>query len=627
MNRRRGMTAAAVVAAAAAATAGGWWASHDAPAAGAAVNTASSAVPTATATVVRSTITTSEQDSGMLGYAGSFTVYTGLTGTVTWLPATGAVIRPGHRLFAVDGQDVILFAGQRPAWREFAPGMGGGPDVGELQRNLIALGYDPYHAITVNDQYDWATQAAVLRWQAALGLPLAQRDAVIPLGQVAFLPSRVQVAAVNTGTGATVAPGAVVLAVTSTRPVAYVALPTSERSLVRRGETVTVTLPSGVATRPGSQRRHSDRTRSEPGPRRGLAAVLGLAVLRLTVRGHAVRGSDDHGRGRPGPPFRHGRAGPGTRAGRHSHANRTQRARGADQRPAGQAGRRLPGRGGAWPDTAAGDRADGSVRRLQRDCCDQRAGHRRRHQGGGAGAMMTSGPVLELKDVGKVYPATPPVPAVSGVSLTVMAGELVAVVGPSGSGKTTLLHLMAALDRPSSGSVRVAGAEIAAMSDRQLSALRAYRIGVVFQQFFLIDTQTALDNVAAGLLYRGIPAAQRRRRAAGALDRVGLSSRAGHRAQQLSGGERQRVAIARAVVGEPAIVLADEPTGNLDSAASAVVMSDLCRLNMDGTTLVIITHEPGVAAVAGRRIEVLDGRIVADRAVGASEGAREGALS
>ena len=248
MNRTRGMTTAAVVAAAAAATAGGWWASHDAPAAGAAVNTASSAVPTATATVVRSTITTSEQDSGMLGYAGSFTVYTGLTGTVTWLPATGAVIRPGHRLFAVDGQDVILFAGQRPAWREFAPGMGGGPDVGELQRNLIALGYDPYHAITVNDQYDWATQAAVLRWQAALGLPLAQRDAVIPLGQVAFLPSRVQVAAVNTGTGATVAPGAVVLAVTSTRPVAYVALPNSERSLVRRGETVTVTLPSGVAT-------------------------------------------------------------------------------------------------------------------------------------------------------------------------------------------------------------------------------------------------------------------------------------------------------------------------------------------------------------------------------------------
>ena len=248
MKRTRTMTTAAVAAAAAAATAGGWWASHNGQAAGAAVNTASSAVPAATATVVRSTITTSEQDSGTLGYAGSFTAYNGLTGTVTWLPAVGAVIRPGHRLFAVDGQDVILFAGQKPAWREFAPGMGGGPDVGELQRNLVALGCDPYHAITVNDQYDWPTQAAVLRWQAALGLPIAQQDAVIPLGQVAFLPSRVRVAAVNTGTGATVAPGAAVLAVTSTRPVAYVALPTSERSLGRRGKPVTVTLPSGTAT-------------------------------------------------------------------------------------------------------------------------------------------------------------------------------------------------------------------------------------------------------------------------------------------------------------------------------------------------------------------------------------------
>jgi peptidoglycan hydrolase-like protein with peptidoglycan-binding domain len=248
MNRTRSMTTAAVVAATAAATGGGGLAIHDALAAGAAVNTASSAVPAATATVVRSTITTSEQDSGTFGYAGSFTVYNGLRGTVTWLPAAGAVIRPGQRLFAVDGQDVILFTGRQPAWREFAPGMGDGPDVGELQRNLITLGYDPYHAIIINDQYDSVTQAAVLRWQAALGLPLAQRDAVIPLGQVAFLPSRVRVAAVNTGTGATAVPGATVLAVTSTRPVAYVALPTSEKSLVRRGEPVTVTLPDGAAT-------------------------------------------------------------------------------------------------------------------------------------------------------------------------------------------------------------------------------------------------------------------------------------------------------------------------------------------------------------------------------------------
>jgi putative ABC transport system ATP-binding protein len=220
--------------------------------------------------------------------------------------------------------------------------------------------------------------------------------------------------------------------------------------------------------------------------------------------------------------------------------------------------------------------------------------------------------VLELDGVTKVYGEQPPVAALRGVSFSVARGELVAIVGPSGSGKSTLLHVMGTLERPTSGVIRIGGVDAAQLDDRQLSRLRARQIGFVFQQFFLAEHATVRENVADGLLYAGVPAGERRERADEALQRVGLSHRRTFKPTQLSGGERQRVAIARALVGRPAIVLADEPTGNLDSTTGAAIMELIRELNGAGATILMITHDAGLAGGLPRQIRMLDGHVVGD---------------
>ena len=234
----------------------------------------------------------------------------------------------------------------------------------------------------------------------------------------------------------------------------------------------------------------------------------------------------------------------------------------------------------------------------------------------GSAAVNGSGApaALELVDVAKEYPGNPPIRALDGVNLRVEQGELAAIVGPSGSGKSTMLHVMGTLDRPTSGTVSIAGHPVSDLSDRKLSAVRSELVGFVVQQFFLLDGESALDNVAGGLLYSGQPVRARREAAAETLERVGLAGRIHHRPNELSGGERQRVAIARALVSKPALVLADEPTGNLDSKTSESIQALLHELHREGSTIIVVTHDNELASSLPRQVRFRDGRIEHDSA-------------
>ena len=230
--------------------------------------------------------------------------------------------------------------------------------------------------------------------------------------------------------------------------------------------------------------------------------------------------------------------------------------------------------------------------------------------------------VVDLADVIRMYPGSPPVHALRGVSLRIERGELVGIVGPSGSGKTTLLNILGTLDRADAGTVCIDGQDVGTLADEQLSALRAHQIGFVFQQFFLFPGVTGLDNVADGLLYTGLPLAERRRRAAQTLERVALADRAHHRPHELSGGQQQRVAVARALVGRPSVLLADEPTGALDSESGGGVLELLRELHEEGTTIVVITHDHDVAALLPRQVHIRDGQIETDDELETREMAR-----
>ena len=562
--------------------------------------------PSSLTTLHRQDLSAQTDVSATLSYAGNTSIVNQAQGTITALPSIGQVIGQDQVLYEVNGEPVVLIYGSTPAYRTLSEGAYAsdvtGPDVAELNADLVTLGYATTAEIPAgSDEFTWETKEALEKLQAHLGVA---QTGTLTLGQAVFLPAAVRVAAVSATLGAAARPGQAVLTATSDSRQVTIALDASQQSEVAVGDKVTITLPNNEsdargghlrrhrgqhpvrgrqphhhrrshAKRPGSHRRPSirlpSRSPSPPAASRTPSSCQSTPCWRCRAAGTPSKWSSGR---RPSPRSgvvralrRRRRPGPGHRI-----------------RALGRPARRGPG----------------AMTPLE-PVLDQAVGHAR-----------ATAPVLEVDAVTKTYPSHPPVEALRGVSFTVGQGELVAIVGPSGSGKTTLLHLIGTLDLPTTGTVRLTGLDVADLSDRDLAALRATRIGFVFQQFFLSEHQSVLDNVADGLLYAGVRQVERRERALEALSLVGLDQRPTARPTQLSGGQRQRVAIARALVGQPTVVLADEPTGNLDSATGQSILALFQQLHDHGVTIVVITHDQSVAERMPRRIEMLDGIIVAD---------------